>query len=70
MATNREQIEHLEHVINEDDSLGAKKWKDYSHSRKYLKRQMSKFMRRANKKISLDDIGGKTNRRPFRGWEY
>lgn len=70
MATNREQIEHLEHLIKEDDRFDVKKWKNLSHSRKYLKKQMNKFMRRKNKKVNFDDIGGKTNKRPFRGWEY
>ena len=67
MATTREQIEHLEHYW---EGTGEKPWKKLSHSRKWLKRQMSRFMRRKNKKIEDDDVNVKQNKRPFLGWEY
>jgi hypothetical protein len=35
---------------------------------KWMKRQMNKFIRRQS--IEDDDIGYKSNRKPFRGWEY
>ena len=66
MATVREQIEHLEHEWKDEE----KPWKSFSKSRKYLKTQMNKFIRRSNKKIDEDDIGGKTNKKPYKGWEF
>lgn len=65
MALVREQIEHLEHVLKEDGD-----WKNYSHSRKWLKKQLNRFMRRKNKIIEEDEVGRKTKRKPFKGWEY
>jgi hypothetical protein len=56
MGTNREQIEHLEHELSKDSD---KPWKKYSYSRKWLKRQMNRFMRRM-----------KLDKRQFKGWEY
>ena len=67
MATTREQIEHLEHYW---EGIGRKPWKKLSYSRKWLKKQMSRFMRRRNKKIEDDDISIKQNKRPYLGWEY
>lgn len=66
MATTRDQIEHLEHNWVDDE----KPWKKFSKSRKYLKSQMNKYIRRQNKKIAEDDMGGKMNKKPYRGWEY
>lgn len=66
MATSRDQIEHLEHWWIPAD----RPWKNFSKSRRWLKRQMNRYMRRLNKKISLDDAGYKQNRKPVKGWEY
>lgn len=57
MATCREQIEHLEANFKSDE----KPWRKLSHSRKWLKRQMNKYMRRKNK-IVEDNEGGKIGR--------
>ena len=66
MATTRDQIEHIEHNwLNEE-----KPWKNYSKSRKYLKRQMNKYIRRNGKRIEEDEIGGKQGKKPYYGWEY
>jgi len=64
MSTKREQIEHLEHGWQADT------WKKFSYSRRWLKQQMNRFLRRQGKKIEDDDIGRKTGRKPFLGWEY
>lgn len=64
MATNREQIEHL-NFKNENKS-----WKKYSHSRKWLKRQMNKYIRRTLKDIKEDEQGFKQKRKPYCGYEY
>ena len=66
MATSRDQIEHLEYWWTKNSD---KPWKDWSHSRRWLKKQMHRFLRRRNKKIEEDDIGGK-QRMPFSGYEY
>ena len=66
MATQKDQIEHLEYNWIDEE----KPWKKYSRSRKYLKRQMSKYIRRMNKNIEEDEIGFKSNRKPTVGWEY
>ena len=68
MATSRVKIEHLEHYWEGDNN--NKPWKKLSHSRRWLKKQMNKFIRRSNKNIKDDDIGGKQGRKPCRGWEY
>lgn len=47
-----------------------KPWKNYSRSRKWMKKQMNRYMRRINKKVAEDDKGRKTNRKPFSGWEW
>lgn len=65
MATSRVKIEHLEHFWEND-----KPWKKLSYSRRWLKKQMNKFIRRNNKKIDEDDVGGKQGKKPCRGWEY
>ena len=31
---------------------------------------MNRFIRRNNKKIDEDDVGGKQGKKPCRGWEY
>ena len=40
MATSRDQIEHLEHEWEKET------YKHFSRSRRWLKRQMNRFMRR------------------------
>lgn len=56
MATSKEQIEHP--------------WIDKHKSRRWLKKQMNRFIRRKGKKITDDEVGCKTNRKPTKGWEY
>ena len=72
MATTREQIEHFEHewakTLEKNKESGW--WKNFSKTRKYLKTQMNRYIRRQNKKIETEDIGGKFGRKPFKGWEY
>ena len=74
MALIREQIEHLEHKWEEDLKKEKNKedgwWRKLSKSRKYLKSQMNRYIRRQNKKIDEDDVGGKVGRKPCSGWEY
>lgn len=66
MATVREKIEHLE--IKWAKEIAP--WKNGSYSRKWLKRQMNRFMRRSNKYINEDEQGFKRGRKPYKGWEY
>jgi hypothetical protein len=35
---------------------------------KWMKKQMNRFMRR--KAIEDDEVGGKSNRKPIKGWEF
>lgn len=56
MSTSKEQIE--------------RPWIDHHKSRRWLKQQMNRFIRRRGKKISDDEVGYKTNRKPTKGWEY
>jgi hypothetical protein len=35
---------------------------------KWMKNQMNRFMRR--KPIEDDEVGGKSNRKPIKGWEF
>ena len=74
MALIREQIEHLEHKWEEDLKKDKEKesgwWRKLSKSRKYLKNQMNRYIRRQNKKIDEDDVGGKVGKKPCCGWEY
>lgn len=72
MALIREQIEHLEHQWEEDSKKEKESgwWRKLSHSRKYLKNQMNRYIRRQNKKIDEDDVGGKVGKKPCCGWEY
>lgn len=65
MGLCREQIEHLERMWSND-----KPWKNFSHSRRWYKKQMHKYMRLKGKKIEEDDRGGKSGRLPFMGYEY
>lgn len=66
MATTREQIEHLEHFWKDEE----KPWKKFSRSRRYLKKQMNKYLRRKGKNIDGDEVSIKTKRKPCAGWEY
>lgn len=67
MSLNREQIEHLERFFLKNEE---KPWKNNSHSRKWAKKQMNKFIRLQGKKIEDDDTGGKVGRKPLHGWEW
>ena len=67
MATTREKIEHLEHRWVKDSDTP---WQNWSYSRKWLKKQMNRYIRRQNKKIEEDDITVKQGRKPLKGWEY
>ena len=69
MATTREQIEHFEYWWKKKGDMDNP-WRQLSHSRKWLKKQMNKFLRRKNKHIDEDDIGGKQGKKPYCGWEY
>jgi len=64
MATSREQIEHPEHRWEEGT------WKKLSHSRKWLKKQMNRYLRRKNKTIGEEESTSKVGRKPYQGWEY
>lgn len=66
MATSREQIEHFEHFWKNEE----KPWKRFSYSRKWLKRQMNRFIRRNNKNIEDDETGRKQGTKPYKGYEY
>ena len=67
MALCREKIEHLEiKWARESD----KPWQKPSYSRKWLKRQMNKYIRLKGKYIEDCDIGFKQGRKPQRGLEY
>ena len=69
MATTREQIEHFEYWWKESGNMDNP-WRHLSHSRKWLKKQMNKYIRRKNKIIEDDDIGYKQKRKPYSGYEY
>ena len=56
MATARDQIEHP--------------FATPRKSRRWLKQQMNRFIRRRGKKISDDEVGYKSNRKPTKEWEY
>ena len=57
MSLCKEQIEHLERY------LGGK-----SSSRRWLKKQFSRFMRRKYKKINMDEES--QPKEGYKGWEY
>ena len=63
MATTREQIERLE-------GNPEKPWKRFHKSRKWLKEQMNRFLRRKGKVIDEDDVGFKKGQKPLHGYEY
>lgn len=67
MALCREKIERLEIKWSKNSDTP---WKKLSYSRKWLKRQMNKYLRLKGKEISDDDIGCKQGRKPQRGYEY
>ena len=67
MGVTREKIERFEiKWAKESDTP----WKNPSKSRKWLKKQMNRYIRRKNKHIDDDDIGQKIGRKPLNGWEY
>lgn len=74
MGVTRDQIEHLEHQWEEENRKEKDPenawWRELSKSRKYLKKQMNRYIRRQNKIIDEDDVGGKVGRKPCSGWEY
>ena len=41
----------------------------YARHRRFLKKQMSKFIRLQSKDIDSDDVGIKTNRKPYKKWD-
>lgn len=67
MALCREKIERfeIEWAKNSDTP-----WKKPSYSRKWLKKQMNKYIRLLNKHIDDDDVGFKQGRKPQCGYEY
>lgn len=67
MALRKEQIEHLEHYWKDNE----RPWKNFSRSRKYMKKQVNKYIRLQGKKnIDENTTGGKKGRKPLYGWEY
>ena len=69
MGLTREQIEHFEYWWNKNGDMDNP-WRHLSKSRKWLKKQVHKYMRIKNKHIDEDDIGYKQGRKPYCGWEY
>ena len=67
MALCREKIERLEIKWSKNSDTP---WKKLSYSRKWLKRQMNKYLRLKGKEIADDDIGCKQERKPQRGYVY
>lgn len=55
MATTREKIE------------GTSGW--HPNYRRFLKRQMNRFIRREGKNVDEESHGCKVGRKPTRGWE-
>ena len=70
MATTRDQIEHFDHYYKVRGGEDDKPWKNYSHSRRWLKKQMNRYIRRKGKKIEDDEQGNKQGRKPYSGYEY
>lgn len=74
MALRRGQIERLEHQWEEDLKKEKNKengwWRNLSRSRRYLKKQMNRYIRRQNKKVDEDDASIKSGRKPYSGSEY
>ena len=69
MGLTREQIEHFEYWWKKSGDMDNP-WRHLSKSRKWLKKQVHKYMRIKNKHIDEDDIGYKQGRKPYCGWEY
>lgn len=67
MGIQREQIERFE---VEWSKKSTTPWQNWSWSRKWLKKQMNRYIRRQNKNIEEDDVGRKVGRKPLKGWEY
>jgi len=43
--------------------------KGYARRKRFFKRQMNKFIRLQSKDIDSDDVGIKTNRKPYKKWD-
>lgn len=69
MALTREQIEHFEYWWKKRGNM-ENPWRHLSRSRKWLKKQVNKYIRLKGKHIEDDEIGGKRGRKPLCGWEY
>lgn len=69
MALNREQIEHFEYWWKKSGEMDNP-WRRLSKSRKWLKKQVNKYIRLKGKHIEDDEIGGKIGKKPLCGWEY
>ena len=69
MALTREQIEHFEYWWKKTGDMDNP-WRQLSHSRKWLKKQVNKYLRIKSKHIEEDDIGYKQGKKPLCGWEY
>ena len=69
MGLTREQIEHFEYWWKKNGDMDNP-WRHLLKSRKWLKKQVHKYMRIKNKHIDEDDIGYKQGRKPYCGWEY
>lgn len=67
MSVRRDQIEHFEHWWSKNSDTP---WKNYSRSRKILKKWMNRFIRRKGKTIDEDETGFKVGKKPTSGWEY
>ena len=69
MALTREQIEHFEYWWKKNGTMDNP-WRHLSKSRKWLKKQVNKYMRIKNKHIDEDDVGFKQGKKNYCGWEY
>lgn len=50
-------------------SFRPKTTKGYARRKRFFKKQMNKFIRLQSKNIDSDDIGVKTNRKPYKKWD-
>lgn len=71
MACSRDKIEKNHWSWEWKNSPNNKKpWQQDSKGSSWLKRQMSKYLRRLNKNIEEDEQGYKSNRKPTKGYQY
>lgn len=61
MSLSKEQIEHLEREMD-----NAKSWQNPSHSRRYLKKQLHKYIRLRRKQ----SFAGGKEKTYYKGYEY